>query len=643
MKTLINQLNADVLVVGGGTGGTAAALQAARRGANTILISDFTVLGGMLTTAGVSAPDGNELLAFQTGLWGAFLQALRQQQPQGLDHGWVSFFTFDPRIGAKIFADWVQQEANLRWISGYRPLEVLKRNNRVTGVRFADFTVKAKITLDATELGDLLALAEVPYRWGWEFQSQWQEPSAPIVENHLTQNSAIQAPTWVAILQDFGSNALAPEIPAPPVDTPDQFVQAWEGYGAEKFLNYGRLPGQRMMINWPCHGNDYGQDLDRLIHSDAKRQEFWQECRWHTQSFVRFIQTQLGRRYGLAPGIFPVVDPNSTDPVLASSFALHPYYRESRRLQGVTTLREQDILPIPGGQVAPLPLNSGGECDAIAIGNYVNDHHYTCGVLPLKPKYLRWGGRWSGTPFTIPYRSLIPVETEGLLVCEKNISVSHIANGATRLQPVVLGIGQAAGMAAALCIESQCQPRELPVKRLQQALLNDPTAAAAVIPFFNLPPDHPDWIKKQWDCLNFPENYPENGEWSRVDLNITPQNPLRENPTPNVHQVQRVPMLTEVLSEDPKHQTPTHLSDSHSAGELRLFSGIFDRNDQQDYSLTLTDPIDLKGQTWKIVTLHPDINQHLQYCSTESSLNVKGRLNYAGYWLIVEAILEDLS
>ncbi|MEO1211855.1 MAG: FAD-dependent oxidoreductase, partial [Cyanobacteria bacterium J06638_20] len=86
-------LHTEVLVVGGGTGGTAAAIQAARRGAKTILVSEFSWLGGMLTAAGVSAPDGNELLPLQTGLWGAFLRELEQRQPGGLDHAWVSFFT----------------------------------------------------------------------------------------------------------------------------------------------------------------------------------------------------------------------------------------------------------------------------------------------------------------------------------------------------------------------------------------------------------------------------------------------------------------------------------------------------------------------------------------------------------------------
>jgi len=159
-------LTTDILIVGGGTGGTAAAIQAARRGAQTILVSEFPWLGGMLTSAGVSAPDGNELAAFQTGIWGAFLQELQRRQPGGLDHAWVSFFTYDPRVGAEIFADWVRELPNLYCMTGQSPLEVLKQGDRITGVRFADVTVQAHITLDATELGDLLSLAEVPHRWG---------------------------------------------------------------------------------------------------------------------------------------------------------------------------------------------------------------------------------------------------------------------------------------------------------------------------------------------------------------------------------------------------------------------------------------------------------------------------------------------
>ncbi|NJN88453.1 MAG: FAD-dependent oxidoreductase, partial [Leptolyngbyaceae cyanobacterium SL_7_1] len=190
----MNELQAEVLVVGGGTGGVAAAIQAARRGAQTVLVSETPWLGGMLTAAGVAAPDGNELIAFQTGLWGAFVREVRRRQPTGLDHAWVSFFTYDPRIGAEIFADWVLQLPNLRWISDRTPLEVLTQGTTITGVRFADLTVRANITIDGTELGDVLALASVPHRWGWEWQSEWGEPSAPTAPSELTDRYPIQAP-----------------------------------------------------------------------------------------------------------------------------------------------------------------------------------------------------------------------------------------------------------------------------------------------------------------------------------------------------------------------------------------------------------------------------------------------------------------
>lgn len=594
---MLDQLIADVLVVGGGTGGTAAALQSARRGAKTILVSESPWLGGMLTSCGVAAPDGNELIAFQTGIWGAFLRELEQRQPQGLDHAWVSFFTYHPRIGAEIFADWVKAEPNLFWISGQQPLEAFRQENRITGVRFNSVIVEAKITLDATELGDILALAEVPYRWGWDFDPSLisKEPSAPLTPNLLTETSPVQDPTWVVIMQDFGKDRNAPQIPAPPIDTPEQFIGSWENYGEELFLNYGRLPDGKLMINWPIRGNDYGKNVNRLVGSPSERLEFWQESFWHSQSFARFIQQQFGRRYGLAQGIFPVENRQylGDNSDILSAFALYPYYRESRRIQGLKTIIERDILPINNGFVATLPINEKGECEAIAIGNYANDHHYTTDKLDLHPKSLLWGGRWTGTPFTIPYRSLIPLEIDGLLVCEKNISVSHIANGATRLQPVVLGIGQAAGMAAALCIETYCQPRDLSVKLLQKALLTDQLAPAAVVPFFNLPPNHPEWLDQQHYYIDNPENYPINGYCPVADFAAKPSK------------------------------------------NAQSFSGIFQRLGEQIYTLTINGG-NLTGQTFSLVTLNAKIDQQLKQYQTDSIITVQARLNRSGRWLIVE-------
>lgn len=578
-------LRTEVLVVGGGTGGTAAALQAARQGMQTLLVSEFSRLGGMLTAAGVSAPDGNELAAFQTGLWGAFLRELQQRQPGSFDRAWVSFFTFDPRIGAKIFADWVEALPNLTWIWGQVPREVYRRGDRITGVGFDEYRIDADIVLDGTELGDVLALGEVPHRWGWDWQPSWNEPSAPTAPNTLTNRFPVQALTWVVLLRDFGEDAIAPEIPAPPTDNPDRFAGALEGYTPEQFLSYGRLSDNIYMLNWPQHGNDYAEDLDRLVGGASQRQAVLQEAYWHSTSFARFVQKQLGRRYGLAQEVFPVL---GEDRVVSSAFALHPYYRESRRLVGLETVREQDILPIAGGKTASLNANS------IAIANYENDRHYPGYHLPLKPKSTRWGGRITGTPFTLPYGCLVPETIDGLLVCEKNISVSHIANGATRLQPVVMNVGQAAGMAAALCVELGCQPRDLPVEILQQALLEEPTAPAALVPLFDSLPEDEDWLHWQRYFLANPDRYPSSGE---IDREI-PRVCDRTNTT--------------------------------------AFSGIFQRNGWQDYTLEV---LENKGdRIWQLVTLQPDIDKQLQTYPSGTAMSGWGWFNEAGDWLRVDGI-----
>ena len=586
----MDTLTTDVLVVGGGTGGTAAALQAARRGAQTILVSEGPWLGGMLTAAGVSAPDGNELSAFQTGIWGAFLRALRRRQPGGLDNSWVSFFTYEPRMGAAIFADWVKALPNLQWIVGQRPQSLIHQGDRIVGVEFEHCTIHAQVTLDGTELGDLLALGAVPHRWGWEEQSQWQEPSAPVSLtdpadplHRIVQCYPVQAPTWVVVMADHGEDQIAPPIAAPTNVHGNPFEGAWEGYGGETFLNYGRLPGDRFMINWPQQGNDYGANLNALLGNAAAQQDWHRAAIAHSQHFAHHIQAQLGRRYGLATDTFPQTSPD----LGGGAFALQPYYRESRRLVGVTTVTERDILPLPGGQVAPLPINHVGEMSGIAIGNYPNDHHYPGFDFPLAPKSLRWGGRWTGTPFTLPYEALIPQQVDGLLVCDKNLSVSHIANGATRLQPAILGVGQAAGMAAALCVEYQCQPRNLPVSALQEALLTDPIAPAAIVPCFDLVPGSPDWQSQQQQYQQDPARYPQDG-YGHPTV-----------PTPNLD----CPKFTGWL-------------EPHPEGDRWQFT-----------------PDDFGAQPMAVVTLHPHVHQHLKALTVAQAVTLWGWPNGAGHWL----------
>jgi hypothetical protein len=607
---MAEQIATEVLVVGGGTGGTAAAIQAARRGCQTILVSELGWLGGMLTSAGVTAPDGNELEALQTGIWGAFLRELEARQVGGLNHAWVSFFTYEPYVGAAIFADWVAALPNLRWIQEQTPQAVRRHADRITGVQFQDYEIQAHITIDGTELGDLLALGEIPHRWGWELQSEFQEPSAPTTWTELTSRYPIQVPTWVVVLQDYGEAAQAPAIPPPPNYNPALYQAAWTVHGSTKFLNYGRLPGDRFMINWPIHGNDYGEAVQRLLVAPHEQHAFYQASLWHSLGFAHYIQSQLGQRYGLAYGTFPWTKRRQQQydfpAELLSAFALHPYHRESRRLIGRTTVREQDLLPIgKTGRVAALPIHTNAAscetveayCDAVAMGNYVLDHHYPSGDIALSKKAMQWGGRWTGTPFAISYLSLVPQTIDGFLACEKNISVTHLANGATRLQPVVLGIGQAAGMAAALCVEQHCQPRQLHPRTLQNALLSDPQAPAGVIPLLNQAPYDPAWQHWQTYYLDHPDSYPSDGD---------------------------APIATEITS------AATPKTDLQR--DPAWLQGLFYRIAEQQYELQLN------GQRWQLVTLNAKVNQQLSMYPNEQSITVLGQQNFAGNWILVDQI-----
>jgi hypothetical protein len=500
LVTSDNLMNWDVVVWGGGTGGVAAAVQAARAGASTLLLTPAGWLGGMLSAAGVSAPDGSELSCWQTGFWGALLRDLERSVADGLDHNWVSCFGFRPSQAEAILQRWVAEETRLSWWSDVELLDVQHEVDRIVSLtverRDDAIRLAPTVVIDGSDLGDLMAAAEAPFRFGWEADTLWSEPSAPSSERldqePFFQQQPIQSPTWVVMGQL--REGAGPDLPVVSPEPP--FQDCFESCGLRRTLTYGRLPGGLVMLNWPLNGNDWHQGLDRCISNDRReRQDLAEAMQAHSLRFLHTLRTssdgwlQAGRAF---PG---------QDPCLA----LMPYWREGRRLVGCDVVTENDLLPIgPDQSHGPLPMDDSGHCTSIAVGNYANDHHYPGDDWPLAPKSIPWGGRWTGTPFCIPYGALFGSSVSNLLMADKAISVSHMANGATRLQPLIINIGQAAGMAAALSLKHQCLPSELPVQELQTALLNDPIAPAAVMPIWTIPFWHDSWRSAQHEALQDP-------------------------------------------------------------------------------------------------------------------------------------------
>jgi len=469
-------METGVLVIGGGVGGTAAAIQSASMGAKTILVEPTNMLGGMLTAAGVSCTDGNDQLP--SGMWEEFRQALyKHYGRKRLNTGWVSNTSFEPKVGDSIFKAWVTKEKNLEVYFGYDFESVQKEGNKVTGatLRRKENTevlkIKAKVVIDGTELGDVLAAA------GAEYDAGMDDPSVSGEKEAKEKNNIIQDLTWAAVLKDYGPGA-------------DKTIAMPGGYDAKKFyctctdapcddkpwngdkmkmLNYGKLPRSpgatqdKYMLNWPAHGNDYY--LNVVDRSNEFRVKSYELAKQHTLGFIYFLQTQLGMKHiGLA------------DDELDNGMALIPYNREGRRVKGVVRMNINHIKN---------PYDKTLYRTGISVGDYPVDHHHA--QYPGKVPEIEFPPI---PAYNIPMGALIPEKLDGLIVCEKGISVTNIVNGTTRLQPVVLLTGQAAGVLAAKSILLKKRIKDVPVRAVQEELLK---AKCYLMPFSDVAPGDPAW------------------------------------------------------------------------------------------------------------------------------------------------------
>jgi len=130
------QIETDVLIIGAGASGTMASIQAARLGADVVVVEETPWVGGMLTSAGVAAIDGNHRMP--SGLWGEFRSHLYAHYggPDSVETGWVSNTLFEPHVGQRILADMMEEENQIVRLHGYRLTEIIKDSNRVTGAIF---------------------------------------------------------------------------------------------------------------------------------------------------------------------------------------------------------------------------------------------------------------------------------------------------------------------------------------------------------------------------------------------------------------------------------------------------------------------------------------------------------------------------
>ena len=475
-------LKTDVLVIGASASGIAAGIQSSRMGVNTIITEPTTWLGGMITAAGVCAFDGNH--SMPSGLFGEFREALYKVYggPSKVSTGWVSNTLFEPHVGDSIFKSMVLDTKGLTIKYQFKFESVIKSSNRITGATFVHIpsnqkvTIYAKQVIDATELGDVLANAGIPYSLGMEASAITGE------DVHVSEsNDIVQDITYVAILKDYGIGA-DKTIVQPQNYDPAEFDGSSTDYyfnktrpkpnvDARKMLNYGKLPNQKYMINWPIYGNDIY--LNVIEMNEADRERALVKAKEQTLRFIYFIQHQLGfKNLGLADDEFPTPD----------HLPLIPYHRESRRVKGLVRF---DVKHIAKPFESSTPLYRTG----IAVGDYPIDHHHK--KNPKAPQHLDF---YPVPSFNIPLGSLIPENVGGLIIAEKSISVSNVVNGTTRLQAIALLIGQAAGTLAAQSVQQNLDAQDIPVRLVQSGLLK---SKAYIMPYFDVPVNHPNFIAAQ--------------------------------------------------------------------------------------------------------------------------------------------------
>ena len=467
-------METELLIIGGGASGTSAGVQAARMGVNAVIVEESPWLGGMLTAAGVSCIDGNSRMP--SGFFGEFRDSIANIYGgyENLMTNWVAAYSFEPSVGNALFHRMVEREKDhLTLIHGARLAELNKLNDGWSAVIIdedgQEKSIRAKIVIDGTEFGDVAKMVGVGYDLGMENGRITGEDIAPDSAYNIVQDM-----TFVALLKDYGPDAdmtiAEPEGYDPMLfantcqnDLADPHPDTVKFHTPDYMMGYGKLQNGKYMINWPFAANDYYANIVDMTREE--RDSVLALAKAHTMKYLYFLQTQLGyKNLALADDEYP------TDDLLP----FIPYVRESRRIHGKVRF-DVNHVKRPFEQADPL-YRTG-----IAVGDYPVDHHHSSYNGPENLPYLYF---YKVPSYCLPLGTLIPEDVEDIIVTEKSISVSNIANGCTREQPVVMQIGQTAGALAALAIKNNCDVADVPVRDVQNVLLS---TGGYIMPYLDVP------------------------------------------------------------------------------------------------------------------------------------------------------------
>jgi len=498
--------NTDILIVGGGTGGCAAALAAAKAGRQVIMTEECDWIGGQLTAQSVPPDEHGWIEQFGcTASYRHYRDRVRAHYrafyplkpgPRAYPHlnpgnGWVSPLCHEPKVGLSVLHAMLGPQITAGRLALWHqhiPIAVEPDGaDRLAAVVLRDLStgrevrVRATHFIDATENGDLLPLANVEHVTGAEARADTGEPDA----KPAAQPDNIQAFSFCFVMEHLaGTNQVGPEpenyahwrsyVPelSPPWPGPwlgwkglnprtmESFPYRFDPEGEppgifgglwgfrrildRKLFEDGSFPTDLCLVNWPMI--DY-IDGHLLGGNSQDRERHVAAARQQSLAMFHWMQTEAPRPDGGVgwPGLRLRGDITGTNDGLAKM----PYIRESRRIRAEFTVRQQHVAQsCRPGQTLAEPFE-----DSVGIGYYRIDLHPTTGG----DNYLDV----ANLPFQIPLGALIPIRCENLLPAAKNIGTTHITNGCYRLHPIEWNIGEVAGELCALCLETNLTPRQV--------------------------------------------------------------------------------------------------------------------------------------------------------------------------------------
>ena len=424
----------DVIVVGGGAAGGPAAIAAARMGMKTALIHDRPVLGG----------NGSDELG--VGFAGANGHPNARETGIVEELGRIRAF-YDPPRFSEAFRMLCEQEENLTVFLNTRVIDVEMASPRQISRAVAIDTLRGNITtygarlfIDCTGDGWIGVFAGAELRFGREARDEFDESLAPEKPDNITMSGCLMSQCTGFLAVDTGKPA-----PYTPPDWAPRFTdtKTFGTKGGERKV--GKIEGGSWWLEHPGTLDDMGDGeraRDELLRITFG---YWDYVK--NYSLLR----KEAKNYAL--DLVPI----------------HVGRREGCRLVGDYILNQNDT---QAGRVFP---------DRIAYGGWSLDIHNPQGMYSDSPDPYDYHPR---VPiYTIPYRCLYSKNIENLFFAGRDMSVTHVALGTVRVQRTLATCGQAAGTAAAMCLERDLSPRELgrqAIEDLQQQLLKDGQSIPAV-------------------------------------------------------------------------------------------------------------------------------------------------------------------